>query len=459
MAAAPLAFINTLRRTDDLAPTGAKRKTFKTRWYNKHPRFWFKKARPRPAGHRERLEVVRLDPEPGVEPSPKPPVRIFLGTEPLQARAERVFVWSVKQHRDPARAYEIHLMKDLRGFDRSSWTTGFTNYRFAIPTLAGNTGRGIYNDVDQIYLADPSEMFDLDMKGKGILCIDREDTSVSLLDCEIMSKHWLIEEARTSLKRKHFLDIIASRDLWGPLPPEWNARDAEYSADRSKCFHFTTLRTQPWRPFPDQLRYEEHPQGEVWFALERGADAARFNAFTRERPGSRFAEALARGGNGAPSVAGDERRHAAAVGKLIAATGAKSVLDYSAPPLSGGQRTFAGVAVTARNSAEAPFARPVEGRFDGVVSIDALSGMPEEDAPWALDELFAAAAGFVYVAVVADPARTYGGAEPLPPEWWRLQMELAAKRTPGRLWSLAALDRPGGRAQTYSGEAPAARAA
>src|SRR3546814_3397096 len=91
------------------------------------------------------LELVALDPLSGVTPSEKPPVRIFLGTEPAQHRAERVFVWSILQARDPARRYEIYLMKDLKGFDRDRWKTGFTNYRYAIPDLAGKAGRAIYN--------------------------------------------------------------------------------------------------------------------------------------------------------------------------------------------------------------------------------------------------------------------------------------------------------------------------
>ena len=55
-------------------------------------------------GHRQHPVLIRLDPEPGVEPSAKPPVRIFVGTEPAQYRAERVLVWSIMQVRDPARA-------------------------------------------------------------------------------------------------------------------------------------------------------------------------------------------------------------------------------------------------------------------------------------------------------------------------------------------------------------------
>ncbi len=433
---------------------------YETKWYHRQPGYWFRKDRPRPEGHRETPEVVRFDVEPGVTPSGKPPVRIFLGTEPLQARAERIFFWSVKRRRDPSRVYEIYLMKDLKGYDRHGWKTGFTNFRYAIPGLAGGTGRAIYNDVDQVYLADPAEMFDLDMQGKGALAINPGEDSVMLIDCEIMAKHWPIEEVGLpGMKKKRFRNAATDLKLWGVLPGVWNARDDEFNPSQSKCFHFTTLQTQPWRPFPDQIRYSDHPDGEVWFAMEREADAARFNGFTRERPGSRFAEALARGGNGAPSAAGDERRHADAVGRLIAATGAKTVLDYSAPQASGDPRSFAGAAVTSRDVTQAPFAKPVEGRFDGVACIDVLSAIPEEDVPWTLDELFAAADRFLYVAVVGDPARTYGGAEPLPPEWWRLQMELAAKRNPGRVWSLTAIDAADGRAQSYSGDAPAARAA
>ena len=79
---------------------------------------------------------------PATAPSPLPPVRIFLGTEEGQYRAERVFVWSILQVRDPARVYEIHLMKNLAGFDRRGWRTGFTCYRFAIPDFAGRTRQG-----------------------------------------------------------------------------------------------------------------------------------------------------------------------------------------------------------------------------------------------------------------------------------------------------------------------------
>ena len=142
-----------------------KESKFKTRWYHRMPRYWFQKDLVRPDGVHAAPEVFRLDVVEGVKPNKKPPVKIYLGTEAGQFRAERVFVWSVMQVRDPARVYEIHFMKELSGYDRTGWKTGFTNYRYGIPAMCGGKGRAIYNDVDQLYLADPGEMFDLEMSG------------------------------------------------------------------------------------------------------------------------------------------------------------------------------------------------------------------------------------------------------------------------------------------------------
>ena len=45
------------------------------------------------------LDTIVFAPVRGVAPSPLPPVRIFLGTEAAHYRAERVFLWSVLEHR------------------------------------------------------------------------------------------------------------------------------------------------------------------------------------------------------------------------------------------------------------------------------------------------------------------------------------------------------------------------
>ena len=239
-------------------------------------------------GERAAPELVTLGVRPGHGSRGKLPVRIFLGTEPRQHRAERVFVWSIEQVRDPGRVYEIFLMKGLRGFRRRGWTTGFSNYRCAIPHCAAAAGRAIYNDVDQIYLSDPAELFDLDLGEHGYLAVAPNDNSVMLIDCERMAKVWPFEAACTESKAALLRRATGVPGNCGPLEAGWNARDGEYREGRSHCLHYTNLHTQPWAPFPERFVYQEHPQGSLWFDLERSADAAGFEIFTRERPSSLY---------------------------------------------------------------------------------------------------------------------------------------------------------------------------
>ena len=447
---------------------------FKTRWYNRTPRYWFQKDLMRPEGVREKPEVLRLEVAPGIRPNNKPPVRIFLGTEAGQFRAERVFVWSVIQVRDPARVYEIYFMKDLKDYDRTGWKTGFTNYRYAIPAMGGGKGRAIYNDVDQIYLADPGEMFDLDMGSAGMLGITERETSVMLIDCGKMIKYWTLDDAQHGKKHGFFRETVHDNKLWGRLPAEWNARDDEFTAEKSKCFHFTTLQTQPWQPFPNVLRYEPHPDGEVWFSRERAADAAGFSVFTRNRPSRRYGEILEQyrqlHSQGATNInlpavetfdGHSRRRHEDDILTMIKETGARSLLDYGAGKGSGYKPSQAkdstsatrvnsawpDVEVTCYDPGFEPFAKPYAGKFDGVICTDVLEHIPDEDIPWVLDELFKSATKFVYASAACYPAR-----KKLPngdnahvtqqqPEWWNGWFSLVARRYPGIRWKLCAIEK------------------
>jgi hypothetical protein len=457
-----------------LAKKHKKETKFKTFWYHRRLPYWFRKDRDRAEGMNTEPEVIRLDVVPGVTPNGKPPVRIFLGTENAQFRPERVFVWSILQVRDPARVYEIHLMKDLKGIDRTGWKTGFTNYRYTIPTLAGGQGRAIYNDVDQIYLADPGILFDLDMKGAGMLGITERETSVMLIDCGKMVQYWRMEDVWSNKRHRHFRAITHDNNLWGKLPGEWNARDDEFSAGNSCCFHFTTLQTQPWRPLPDQLRYRPHPDGAVWFDLEAQADRAGFTVFTKDRPSQQFIELLElyrimhEEGETAVGRAPENtfsgislRTHIKPIARLVHETGARTILDYGAgkaslyeaypgEPLESryrGHPAWPDVKVICYDPGYEPFAMPYSDRCDGVISTDVVEHIPAGDIPWVLDEIFQASKSFVYVVAACFPARKF-----LPngqnahctvesPAWWESQMESAARRNPGIQWVLATVEK------------------
>ena len=434
---------------------------YKTHWYNRQARYWLNKDPGRPAGTTRVPEVIRLDPVPGQEPSTLPPVRIFLGTEPRQYRATRIFVWSVMQHRNLARAYEIHFMSDLEGVDRAGWKTGFTNYRYAIPHLAGNRGRAIYNDVDQIYLADPAEMFDLDMGGKGVLAISEKENSVMLIDCEAMAAHWTLEAVKRGHGHDHFKSAMSSNGLFGVLPGVWNSRDGEHPVPEIRCLHYTTLHTQPWKPFPEMLRYEENKLGHLWHDMEKAADDAGFLLFTRERPSREFGVLvdLYRQMHEAPETFKGYRleKHLKTVAETIAKTGARAVLDYGSGKATHYERipgdaedsprrrvpNWPGVEVCSYDPGHAPFTTLPDQSFDGVISTDVVEHLAPYDVPWAIDEMFARARKFVFVVAACYPAeKTLPDGRNArttlqPPHWWHTQMALAARRYPGVEWRLA----------------------
>ncbi len=341
----------------------------------------------------------------------RPPVRIFIGTETGQARGERVLVWSILKHRDPKRAYHVYLMRELAGFDRRFWKTGFSNYRYAIPAMAGGAGRAIYNDVDQIYLADPAELFDLPLGDGGAAMLNDGDTSVMTIDCARMAPIWPAALARSG-RRKHraFLALIDAAGLRTPLPPEWNARDKEYRAGQSKLLHFTTLQSQPWRPFPNEISYIPHAHGALWEGLEAEADAQGFTIFTNTNPSPEFAVAAARPAQ--PLPADRFLRNAERLG-------VRSVLALGGGDLAG--------AATATPLALADALAGAPHAADAAIALGTLDAMPEDDIPWLLDSLFKAATRLVYVEVrhgVRDA------------RWWRQRLTAAGKRTPGVPWTL-----------------------
>jgi mitochondrial fission protein ELM1 len=319
-----------------------------------------------------------------------PAVRLFVGSEPAQWRAERVLVWSIERVRDPARDYEITLLRELPGFERRGWTTGFTNYRFAIPQLCGARGRAIYNDVDQIYLCDPAELFDLPLDGCGYRAIAPDDPSVMLLDCARMAEVWTLERAQRERKSQLIGRALAQPGLYAALDPRWNVRDAERPLAEAKVVHFTTLHTQPWRPFPERYVYHEHPVGAAWHALERSADEAGFEIHTRARPSAAYRAWHERLRTPPPPVTVDDE-----VGGWT-------------PPAPG----------------EAP-ALPAQTLLCDAV----LAAAPEPDLPWLLDDLFSRAQREVRVRLPWDGSSRSA-------ERWCERLARASRRQPKLHWQL-----------------------
>jgi mitochondrial fission protein ELM1 len=371
----------------------------------------------RPPGIRAQPECIVLGVREGVAPSSKPPVRIFLGTENAQYRAERVFFWSIEQVRDPSRIYEIYLMKELIGFDRRRWLTGFTNYRLAIPDFAGGYGKAIYNDVDQVYLGDPGELFDADLGEHGFLALTDHDTAVMLIDCARMTSVWSLAEAQRRRRSSMEGKARAIPGLYGRLDPVWHARDGEYIQHRSKLLHYTAIHLQPWQPTPHRYAYQHNPAGQVWLDMERAADAAGYQIFTAAHPSEQF-KILCTQIRKAYESKRDELP-----AKEYLSTPERQIISWC---------DLVALAEPGRS----------KGSIADVVSTEVLDALPDEDVPWVLDELFRCARRKVTVTVTTTPrtsvsAHAIGVSQcPRPEPWWVEQLEAASRRHPERQWQL-----------------------
>jgi uncharacterized protein len=406
----------------------------------------------RPPGYRLSPEKIVLGPKHNSTTSHKTPVRIYVGTETAQARAERIFVWSIDEFRDPSRTYEIYLMKELTGFDRRRWLTGFTNYRFAIPDFAGNSGRAIYNDVDQVYLTDPGELFDLDLDEHGFLSIAENDSSVMLMDCAKMSSVWNIKRARQERKSALLKNALEIKNLWGKLESVWNARDEEYVSGKSKVLHYTALHTQPWHPFPHEFVYQESPVGKVWTELEGHANNAGFQIFSRTQPSSQFtqlAQWIADKKNSwkSPSDPSQEEQNSLNLHQFISSMDNPSLLHYEIGPssdLSPKTNTFvspmASLKMTPFHWCTLDSSRP-NTPCDIVYASDGLTLLPDEDVPWLLEEIFSLASQLVYVTIhdkkLLPEIPSYLESHSRDFQWWASQFQATSIRFPTIHWTLA----------------------
>jgi len=375
----------------------------------------------------------------------KPPVRIYVGTEAGQYRAERVFVWSIERVRDRSRRYEIYLMKDLAGFDRRGWLTGFTNFRFLIPELTGGTGRAIYNDVDQIYLSDPAELFDTPMNEHGFLSINDRDTSVMLIDCAKMRLVWTPTRAKEWRRKRVEAKARALPGCWGRLGGYWNARDTEYVAGHSKLIHFTTIHTQPWRPFPEQYVYQHNPVGEVWEELERSADEHRFAIFTLQSPSCTYGETRAALAANAPAI---QPEPVTALADLVRQTGAKTVLVASVAGAGPALESLRGSIQCEVWDPTDGNAQPQKQSYD-LVACYGWELFADEDIAWILDALAQRASRCFYV-LIRESLHAAKVLKRDVHQWWTRRVEAAAAGNPELRWILS--ERPDeGSAYTVEG--------
>lgn len=204
------------------------------------------------------------------------PIKIFVGSEVGNEKAEKALHWSVIN--TSTVSVEINWMNDkYKGsvWDKwnkgrnhrkqdtdQGWKTNFSGFRWAIPELCGFKGRAIYMDVDQIVIKDIKQMWELPIGKYAALAIHPSRTDVMLLDCAKFSGDWWkrINEMRPSgrLQSRYRLQVQKQYGI-GKMDKIYNCLDGEeWDPEKTRLVHYTEMSTQPWRPFPKNMEYKDH---------------------------------------------------------------------------------------------------------------------------------------------------------------------------------------------------------
>ena len=113
---------------------------------------------------------------------------------------------------------------------------------------------------------DIKELFDFPM-GFPVL-ITQAGFDVILYDCGYFTdeKWWpTIEQMKPSgWQIADYARMLAEHGMTGHLPSIWNCCDGiGYDPERTGLVHFTDMRTQPWKPYPEHFDYPPHPRPDM----------------------------------------------------------------------------------------------------------------------------------------------------------------------------------------------------
>ena len=229
-------------------------------------------------------------------------IRIFIASDRWQqaAGAERVLEYSIRKH--ATCPVDIRWMRsgdpgwevtpDGRNgtwnigrepgsaWPKKGWGTDFSAFRFAIPEVAGFTGRAVYMDVDMLVLGDVAELLEVPLVRPWVCCHPAM-SDVSVIDCAaFVDKGWPTLEELKMFPGKcyhHMQRLTRLGLLSDTLPWDWNCRDsADDWKETTRLLHFTAIPWQPWHPY-DTVRYTPHPKPawvRRWLDEKDEADAA-----------------------------------------------------------------------------------------------------------------------------------------------------------------------------------------
>lgn len=221
------------------------------------------------------------------------PIRVLLGSTPLYAVSEALFVRSLLatascpvdvqvidcgRHvlRRPGSTNGQPLPEAWRG--RLGGMTGFSFARYAPPELCGYAGRAIYCEPDQLVLGDIAELWDLPLGGAHLAAVPFAHlrgtpppyqssghlSSVLVFDnarCRSLTVSAILDALDEGALE--YADVIAMTEQFverfglevAAMPAAWN--DLERRAPDTRLLHFTDGPRRPWV-------HPGHPENALW---------------------------------------------------------------------------------------------------------------------------------------------------------------------------------------------------
>lgn len=197
--------------------------------------------------------------------------RIFVGCDDRSGIAERALQNSICRHSsiDVEFIWMRHTLPELDWtavpefpWEPGGWATQYSNFRYAVPELCKFAGRAIFLDSDMVVLGDIRELWS-GQQTKPWRTISIERTHVSVIDCEYFetAQWWPRLTAMKGSRQpgRYYSDLLSTHDLFEfTIDDAWDCRD---TCDLlfTKLIHFTDMKSQPWKPWPERFHYVEHP--------------------------------------------------------------------------------------------------------------------------------------------------------------------------------------------------------
>lgn len=190
-------------------------------------------------------------------------VRVFVGATAEQSLAVRVLDFSIRRRASmPVRLVALDQAMAAAGLAVPAPSdptlrarTPFSFQRFAIPELAGFSGRALYLDSDMLVCADIASLWRVAMPAPVLVAQSRPwrlrqpQLSVMLLDCARLT--WRVADLihRLDAGQLDYRAIMSGAflgaDLHRSLPPAWNDLE-HFRAGDTALLHYTDMSRQPW---------------------------------------------------------------------------------------------------------------------------------------------------------------------------------------------------------------------